>query len=541
MSRTATTCSSASPSDPGKGSGTFLTSARNLSISVFGSRILGFLRDIFLSAFLGGGALMSAWVQASGWANMFRQILGEGALGQALVPILSQTLQQEGTERTRQKFSTLFIYLTLLLAVLTILISLPLFLLADHFTNPIWRIAALLTPILMPYSIFICSVGVMTSCLNMKRVYFLPSLTAILQNLIIIGALFFLCPLFHTGWGKVKILSFSVLVAGVIEFLFMLWLLKREKLMLTFSGTVWKDLATLKEIFTVALPGIVAAGVHVISAQTDRLISGNIPRFAGEIGEYATSALYYSDRLVLLPVGVFAFSYGTVALTEMSHAHAENDLSKFRTTLGLSMRNLMFISIPVTIFFFVFGREILQVLFMRGKFDATALEQTLFALQFYVFGIPAFAALKLMTAAFTSRKDMKTPFYTGLIAIVVNLVLNLLLMIPMRQGGIALATAISVYLNNILLLILLEKRTKIGIPVRSGAVFLLKMAVASLLPLVVSIPVCRYLQGAISHPFTGSLSGLAAAGIFYGIFLLLLAKVLKLSEAQAVLKRLLKR
>ena len=159
---------------------------------MFSSRILGFLRDIFLSAFLGGGALMSAWVQASGWANMFRQILGEGALGQALVPILSQTLKQEGEERTRQKFSTLFIYLTLLLAVLTVLISLPLFLLADYFTNPIWRIAALLTPILMPYSIFICSVGVMTSCLNMKRVYFLPSLTAILQNLIIIGALFFL-------------------------------------------------------------------------------------------------------------------------------------------------------------------------------------------------------------------------------------------------------------------------------------------------------------------------------------------------------------
>ena len=508
---------------------------------MFSSRILGFLRDIFLSAFLGGGALMSAWVQASGWANMFRQILGEGALGQALVPILSQTLKQEGEERTRQKFSTLFIYLTLLLAVLTILISLPLFLLADYFTNPIWRIAALLTPILMPYSIFICSVGVMTSCLNMKRVYFLPSLTAILQNLIIIGALFFLCPLFDTGWGKVKILSFSVLVAGVIEFLFMLWLLKRENLMLTFSGKVWKDLATLKEIFTVALPGIVAAGVHVISAQTDRLISGNIPRFAGEIGEYATSALYYSDRLVLLPVGVFAFSYGTVALTEMSHAHAENDLNKFRNTLGISMRNLMFISIPITVFFFAFGREILQVLFMRGRFDAIALEQTLFALQFYVFGIPAFAALKLITAAFTSRKDMKTPFYTGLIAIAVNLVLNLALMVPMRQGGIALATVISVFLNNTLLLILLEKRTKLGIPVRSGAIFLLKMAAAAILPLAASIPVCRYLQSVIAHPFAGPLAGLAAAGILYGIFLLLLAKVLKLSEAQAVLKRLLKR
>ena len=136
---------------------------------------------------------------------------------------------------------------------------------------------------------------------------------------------------------------------------------------------------------------------------------------------------------------------------------------------------------------------------------------------------------------------MKTPFYTGLIAIAVNLVLNLALMVPMRQGGIALATVISVFLNNTLLLILLEKRTKLGIPVRSGAIFLLKMAAAAVLPLAASIPVCRYLQSVIAHPFTGPLAGLAAAGILYGIFLLLLAKVLKLSEAQAVLKRLLKR
>ncbi|MBO5959195.1 MAG: polysaccharide biosynthesis protein, partial [Lentisphaeria bacterium] len=454
---------------------------------------------------------------------------------------LSQTLKQAGENRTRQQFSTLFIYLTLLLTFLTILIALPLFLLADHFTNPIWRIAALLTPILMPYSIFICAVGVMTSCLNMKRVYFLPSLTAILQNLVIISALFFLCPLFDTGWGKVRIVSFSVLVAGVLEFLFMLWLLKREHLMLTFTGSVWKDLASLKEIFTVALPGIVAAGAHIISTQADRLISGNIPNFAGEIGQYATSALYYSDRLVLLPVGVFAFSFGTVALTELSHAHADNDLEKFRNTLGLSLRNLMFLTIPMTVFLFVFAEPVLRLLFMRGAFGQTALEQTLFALRFYVFGIPAFAAMKLTTASFTARKDMKTPFYTGLIAIAVNIILNLALMVPLRQGGIALATVLASFLNNTLLLILLEKRTKIRIPVRSNILFLAKMAAASLLPLAAAVPVFRFLKNLCPGIFWSDLTGLAAAGIFYGILLLVLAKVLKLSEAQNVLKKLLRR
>ncbi len=499
------------------------------------SRLLGLLRDIALSAVLGGGVLASAWVQAAGWANMFRQVLGEGALGQALVPILSRTLKDSGPDAARRQFSTLFIYLTLFLAVLTLLFALPVFLLAEcgFFTSPIWRTAALLTPIVMPYAVFICAVGVMTSCLNMMREFFLPSLTAVIQNLIVIGTLFFLCPLFSTGWDKIRILAFSVLIAGFAEFIFMLFLLKRSRLSLTFSPSVWKDFATLKEIFAVALPGMIAAGAHIISTQTDRLISGNIPRFAGEIGNYATSALYYCDRLVLLPIGIFAFAFGTVSLTEMSHAAAAEDYGKFKRTFFFSMRNLLFLTVPVTAFLFVFGQETVQALFMRGAFNETALEQTVFALQFYVFGIPAFALLKVTGSAFTSRKDMKTPFYTGLAAICLNIALNLALMVPLRQGGIALATVISSCLNNILLLILLRRAVPFAVDWRQSGVFLLKLLTAALLPL---FPAVWFSGIAGEWGIGGVYLKLVAACAAYGILFLVCAVILRMEEIKILTK-----
>lgn len=524
--------------------GKLLKSAGSLSFSVLLSRVLGLLRDILLGAVIGGGFLMSAWVQATTLANIFRQVLGEGALGQALVPILARELQDRGIASTRKKFTTLFIYLTLFLTFITIVTALPMYLLADHFTSPIWHTTALLLPIVMPYSIFICAVGVMTSCMNMLRIYFLPSLTAILQNLVIITALYFICPLFSGGMNKIRVLAFSVLAAGIVEFVFMLFLLKKEKMQLDFSKTVWRDKAALKEIFTVAFPGILASGAHIFSTLADRLISGNIPEFAGEIGNYATSALYYSDRLVLLPVGVFAFAFGTVALTEMSRAHAEGDTKKYFGTMLFSLQTLLFLTIPMTAFLFVFSKDVLELLFLRGAFGRTALEQTLLALLFYVPGIPAFCSLKIITAAFTSRKDMRTPFYTGLGAIALNIVLNLILMFPLRQGGIALATVIASYCNNFLLMGILLYRSRKEDPenlpdFKPFFALILKLIPISLIPLAAALPLFRIVEPVVrSLPVLDDLIPLGCAAAVYGILFLILAKLLRMPEADAALRKL---
>ncbi len=536
----------------------FLRHTGALSVSVFLSRILGLLRDIVMSAVLGGGVHMSAWVQASTFANIMRQILGEGALGQALVPILAETLKNDGPEAARRKFTTIFIYLTLFLCFICVIVTLPMYLLVafGFFTSPIWKTAAYLMPIVMPYMIFICTVGIMTSCMNMLRVFFLPSLTAVLQNLVIILAMLVVCPYLNTGWDKLQTIAFSVLLSGVLESLFMLWILHREKMQLClFVKSVWTDRKSLIEIFSVALPGILASGTHAISTMADRLISGNIPKIAGEVGNYATAAIYYADRVVLFPIGIFAFAFGTVALTEMSRAHAEGNEKTFLDTMVFSLRTLMFITFPLTAFLYWYGREILQLFFLHGNFDMTCLEQSFWALQFYVFGIPAFASLKIISSAFTSRKDMKTPFYTGVAAIMLNIVLNLILMYPLRQGGITLATAVSSYANNFCLLYILRRQFGEKFQLNDMLVFLLKTIILSILPIIPSgycYDGVYYLISYLHIPHAGAIIRnafqfvyqavpIGVAGIVYVVLLLFLGRLFRMKEAESVVSKVVSR
>lgn len=527
--------------------GNIVRSSRNLSLSVLASRILGFLRDMMTSAVVGGGIFMSAWVLASTLANIFRRILGEGALGQALVPILADKYEKAGPQAARAGFTTIFIYLTLLLCLLTLLIAVPAWFLAPVLPAERWRLAARLTSIVMPYAVFICAVGVMTSFMNMRREYFLPSLTAIIQNLVMIAALYLLCPKF-TGWGRVKCLAFSVLVSGVLEFLFMLALIRVRKMNLSFSASVFRDWGTIRETLIVALPGMCAAGAYQLSVVADRVI-------AGCIGDYAAAALYYTDRVALLPVGVFAVSFGTVALTELSHVWISGDRAKFISTMMFSMRALLFLTLPMAAFLFVFGKPVLSLLFHRGAFDDRALAETLFALRFYVFGIPAFVALKVSTAAFTSRKNMRTPFRAALVAITLNIVLNLLLMVPLRQGGIALATVISSFVNNAILIFLLRRELGTALPLRSFFLFLGKLAAAAVLPLIAAWPVFSSLSVLLAphRPSGGQLFSiktlfafgfdlipLVSAAIVYGVLLLVIAFGLKMPEAKSLVRRFLK-
>ncbi len=524
-----------------------LKSTRNLSLSTACSRVLGVARDIVLSAVLGGGVLMSAWTIIQTFANIFRRILGEGALGQAIVPVLSGTMEKEGKERTREQFTTLCIYLTLLMTAIMTVLAAAALIAAPYLQSELWQYVCYLTPLVAPYTVFICAVGVITSYLNMLRVYFLPSLTAVMQNVILIGALALICPLFDDGSNRLKTLCIAILISGVAELLFMFWLMHREKMQFTLLKRVLNDTGTLKAIWHVAMPGIFAASTYQLNVICDRLISGNISLFAGEIGHHAPTALYLTERLVTLPIGIFAVAFGTVALTEMSRAIAADDRTGAVRTMNFGLRNLLFISAPLTVLLFVFGRPILELLFLRGRFTQTDIEQTMLALQFYVFGIPAFAALKITTAAFTSRKDMRTPFIVGLAAIAVNLTLNLILMFPLRQGGIALATVVSSYLNNTILLILLNRKEPGAFKLTEYIPFLLKTAAASIAPAAAALPVYRLIAGTLP-PAAGnavlnilySALPLAGAGVAYGILFFALAYLLKLSEAGNVLKRFLR-
>ena len=165
------------PEDQTVSKNRFFSSSRNLAASTLVSRILGLFRETLTAAVIGGGALMSGWTLAITGANLFRRILGEGELGKAIVPIISLSLETEGPERARDRFSTILLWLTLLLCALGVLLGLPSWLIARALEPGRWKTAFELFPLLTPYMVFICIVGAATAYANVLREFFLSTTT----------------------------------------------------------------------------------------------------------------------------------------------------------------------------------------------------------------------------------------------------------------------------------------------------------------------------------------------------------------------------
>ncbi|QSH40567.1 murein biosynthesis integral membrane protein MurJ [Lentisphaerota bacterium ZTH] len=427
-----------------------LKSSSGVALATLISRVLGLLRVILEAKVLGGGATATAWQLAFMAPNMLRRLLGEGALGTALVPMLSHSIAEKGSAETRRQLSVIFGFLGALLALMAVIFSGAAVLIEPWVQRDYGRQALLLLPLLMPYAFFICFVGVITSVLNSVKVFFLPAMGALLLNIAIIAVLL-AAPGFQGGIQTVlETLAAAVVFAGVIQFVLMLLLLARHGMFPALNISVIKNLKVIKDLWQLTLPGLVGASALQISLVADRLV-------AYLIGSNAIPALTYTDRIVYLPLSVIALALSSVLLPSMSQAVAEKDYSELFAILRLGIRLVMYLCVPIAVFAVIFREPILKVLYMRGKFDDVALRETSLAALYYCSGIPFFAAVKIILPAFYARKDMKTPLRISLICIVVNIILNLILMGPLAQGGIALATVISSILNIALMLWLLHR------------------------------------------------------------------------------------
>ncbi len=436
------------------------------------SRILGFLRIIFEANVLGGGVCKAAWVLAFTVANIFRRILGEGALAQALVPLLSSTLEQSGPEESKRQLNAVFFWLSLLLAGISVLTALGA-LVIEHFVSSEHAILACkLVPLLSPYIFLMCLVGVFSSVLNTFRVFFLPALGSLFLNIFMIGCLFVMMRLGRSGESVLQWLSWSVLVSGVCEFAMMLVLMKWKKILPPFRLRDIRNFPVIRELYTLALPGVLGASAYQVGTVSDRFL-------ASYLGAQAVSALEYSERLIYFPVGVFAVSVSGVLLAEMSHAVGRGDIDAMLSHLRLGLRHIYFLSFPAAVFMIVFRTEIIQRLLLRGRFTESDLQETAFAMLFYSLGIPLFCSFKIIVNTFYSRKDMKTPVIVGVCVIAMNIILNLILMQYLRQGGIALATVISSLANNMLLLLILRRKLGISLGMKPVHLSIFRIAVVS--------------------------------------------------------------
>ena len=521
----------------------FFSSSRNLAASTLISRILGLVREMVTATVIGGGALMSGWTLALTWANTFRRILGEGELGKALVPILSLSLEKEGLERARDRFSTILLWLILLLTALAVVLGIPSWLISRMLEPGRWKTAFELFPILAPYMVFICVVGAATACANVMREFFLPSLTAVVQNVVLILALVLVCR-HYQGMPLLRSFGLAVLVAGVLEMAMIFLILWRRGMMVRVTRAIMKDTETLKSIWKLILPGLLGASALQLSLQCDRWV-------AGIIGDYAPSSLYYSDRLVYLPVGIFAVSFATVANTELSRFAGAGRYDDLTAMLTKTIRILLFVSVPFAAFMVCFPEEIIRIFYHYGNFDETAVRETTYAFLMYSAGIPLFSVFKISSVAFTSRRDMVTPLKVSLVCISLNIILNFALMVPLKQGGIALATVVSSLLNNTLLLTIYNRQLpEHKIDFRAMGLYLLRLIPACGLPLVPAILVFRVIPRNLEFTLPywnveittlNVAAPLIAAGFLYGGCLLALCWLFRIEEAAVVLGRILHR
>lgn len=421
------------------------------------SRILGYLRDMLVAQAFGAGMFADCFYAAFRIPNLFRRLLGEGSVSAAFIPVFSEYIENKTKVETQKLLNVIFTFLLLLLLGITLLgivFSKPLTtIIAFGFvSNPEkLHLAVSLTRIMFPYIIFACLAALMLGVLNSLKKFFLPAVAPAFLSISEITYIILILGLFSLSETKqIQGLSISVLLGGFLHyFIQQIYIIKSEK----FSIKPQFEFVHpgFKKIIQLVLPVMLGFSIDQINAFVDT-VCGSL------LKEGSITALYYSNRIMQLPLALFGIAIATVSLPLMSKSAAKNNFSELKDILNFSIRLAIFSLVPATCGLIVLGLPIVKLLFERGKFTYEATRMTYSALAFYSSGLIAYSAVKILTTGFYSLKETKIPVKIATLCMILNVILNFLLMEPLGVGGLALATAISSYLNCTLLTYFLRRR-----------------------------------------------------------------------------------
>jgi len=455
------------------------------------SRVLGLVRDVTFANEWGTGTAFAAFVIAFTIPNLLRALFGEGAFAASFVPVFTERLEKEGQEEAWHTAQRVLSVLLVVLAVLVAAVSGASLAARPYARGELARLTLELLAWLMPYGVLICLTAALAAVLNSLKRFALSALTPMVLNVVLIAATLFVCPwLGERPEDRVRGLALAVLVAGCLQLGAVALGCRRCGLKPRFVPD-WRA----PEVRRVALlmgPVLLGAGVAQFNVAVDRFL-------AGWLGSAATGSLYFSQRLVYLPVGLFGVAMGVVCLPAMSRAWARNDPDDMRASLRYALRHVLFLTLPTAALLGLLGRPVIRLIFERGTFTADSTAETLWALAFYLPGIPAFACAKIAVTPFYARQDTTTPVKIAAYCLALNVVLNLILMSFLRQGGLALATSICSYVNVAALLSCTHKRLGslgFGALLRSLA----RIAAATLVALVAAAAVSRLAAGIAFGP-----------------------------------------
>jgi putative peptidoglycan lipid II flippase len=443
-----------------------------VSFMTFLSRVVGFIRDMVMASVFGASPGMDAFLLAFKIPNFMRRLFAEGAFSQAFVPVLSEYRSTRSESDVKNLVDKVFGSLSVVLFVVTVLgvLCAPLlvWIFAPGFDvkDSRFPLAVNLLQITFPYIFFISLTAFAAGVQNAHGKFAIPAFTPVLLNVSLIIAAYycsryFVEPVTALGWG--------VMAAGIAQLLFQAPFLSKLALFPHFKLD-WRD-PGVKRVLTLMTPAIVGASVMQINLLVDTIFASFLP-----VG--SLTWLYYSDRLLEFPIGMFGVALATVVLPHLSQQYAKKSQTGFSASVDWALRWILLIGLPSTIGLILLAGPLLTTLLQYGEFtshDVVMASRSLIALSI---GLVFFLAVKVLVSAFYSRQNTRLPVKIAIVAMLTNVLLNALLIGPLAHAGLALASALSSVINVSLLLFVLL-REKYYVPVEGWKAFTARLLLAN--------------------------------------------------------------
>ncbi len=449
-----------------------LKSTGIVSLMTLVSRISGLIRDVVMANVLGASGVADAFFVAFRIPNFLRRIFAEGAFSQAFVPVFSEL-----TERNTQEAKTFVNAATGMLALATFVLSVLgiifapalISLYAPGYQSQPEQFAQTVDALrfMFPYLFCISLVALSGGVLNTVNRFAIPAVTPVLLNICLIAAMLGLVPLLESA---ARALAIGVLVAGIVQVLFQLPSLHKEGFLprpnLDFRNSAVGRVCRLMlpAIFSVS---VVQINLFVNTVLASFLVTGSV------------SWLYYSDRLMEFPVGVFGIALATVVLPSLSKENASGDSRQFSAMLDWALRWVIVIALPATLALYLLATPLIASIFQYNAFTINDVIQSALALQAFAVGVCGFIFVKVLAPGFFARQDTKTPMKIAIVSVLVNILLSVVLVRFYQHVGLALAISVAAWVNALLLLIGLW-RAKVYSPQPGWLLFLIRVTVAVL-------------------------------------------------------------
>ncbi|MBU1996955.1 MAG: murein biosynthesis integral membrane protein MurJ [Candidatus Omnitrophica bacterium] len=445
-----------------------------ISLGTLSSRVLGFFRDVVLARLLGTGISADAFFVALKIPNLFRDMVGEGATNAAVVPVFSQYLEKKNRQAFWNFVSVVFTLALIVLSGITILgilfapFIIRVFVPGFVVNQDGFLLAVRLTKIMFPYLILIGLTAYSSGLLYTFRSFAVPAFSPCLLNISIIASAFFAS---RTMKEPVFGLAIGVLVGGALQLLAQIKPLMKVGMTYKVPKSLYHPGAM--KIGKLMVPRMLGSGVYQLTVLIDVFCAS----LSVIVGTGGISAIYYANRIIQFPMGIFSIALASVVLPTFSGQASRNDINALKKTLVFSLENIFFVMCPTTIILLLLASPIIRILFQRGEFSAYSTNITSWALTFYSLGLFSFGGIKILVTVFHSLQDTKTPVKIAAFCLCINAILNFILMGPLKIGGIALASSIAGTIDFFILFYLLEK--KIG-KLNSGLLeYFIKVILAS--------------------------------------------------------------